>query len=68
MQKLFGAGFCNLSHQSAYSDRQQEMFLARLHMRDRAVADPPIPSPPLATSKTVTEEIEPIVLSSFIKC
>jgi hypothetical protein len=68
MQKLFGSGFCNVSHQSAYARQQHEMFLARLHMRDRFVADCAIPSPPLAASRIVTSEIEPIVFSAFIKC
>jgi hypothetical protein len=68
INRLFGSGFCSVSHQSAYVHRQQEMFLARLHLHDRFVADRPIPSPALGASKVVAGEIEPIVFSSFIKC
>ena len=59
--RLSGLGFCSSSHRSTYAHQQQEMFLARLQMPDS------IPSPPLRTAMEVTT-IEPIRLSSFIKC
>jgi hypothetical protein len=68
IMRLFGSEFCSSSHRSAYAHRQQEMFLARLHMRDRLVADRPIPSPPVRKSAVVTVTIDPIDFSSFIKC
>jgi hypothetical protein len=68
INRLFSSEFCNRSHQSAYEDRQQELFLARLRMHESFVADNPIPSPSLAASKIVMREIEPIAFSSFIKC
>jgi hypothetical protein len=68
MNRLFGSGFCNGSHQLAYAHRQQEVFLARLHMGDPVVAEHPIPRPPLRTPRVETEKIDPIVFSAFIKC
>jgi hypothetical protein len=68
IHRIFDSEFCRSSHQSAYAQQQQEMFLARLRMHEGFLADNPIPAPPLATSKAVTLEIEPIAFSSFIKC
>ena len=68
LQKLFGAQFCSVSHQSAYAHRQQEMFLARLHMHDASFAYDPIPSPPQRPPAIAISLAEPISFSAFIKC
>ena len=66
-KRLVGSEFCSGSDQSAYAHQQQEMFLARLRIRDQFVADHPMPNSPLGASRDVTA-IEPISFSSFIKC
>jgi hypothetical protein len=68
IMRLFGSEFCSPSHRSAYARRQQEMFLARLHMRDHLVSDSPIPTPSLRKLEVATATIDAFDFSSFIKC
>lgn len=68
IMRLFGSEFCSPLHRSAYAHRQQEIFLARLHLRDHLVSDTSILSPVLRKSEVTTVTIDSIDFSSFIKC